>query len=360
MFCHFTVQVAPFCPGDLNQLQHRPVDSTSGTAYRTTPRKTSASNRWEGKSKDDAEGWAAALSLRASQQQYSDSFAGSAGDRDSTPRKKTQGGSEGKGRGGSPATRSQASNYRGGGVGSAIGRRWAPQMNPVTPDIDDHRRPASPLRRGQSPLGSHPDRSASVKPQAAEVRAHGHHPTKQTDGSVQLPEGSHRDTLGYMIKTPWHYRVSQFYDHQSSPFKSQGSSGRNKGGPGALPTGPWDIMGIEGHSGKAKGKRGTGVGLNRPVSEEAARVASEAGVHPAHIQMAKEVLEVGTAHEGGSAAAAAASSGQRGGHGAGMAKVPEILSDDQYPSRLVIITLFHLRGFLFWNLDSIIISRAAA
>ena len=86
-----------------------------------------------------------------------------------------------------------------------------------------------------------------------------------------------RDTLGLMMRTPQHYLVSQFYDNKSSPFKTpemHGSRGGHHGG----------------HQGSGGG--GGIIGLSRPVGVEAVRTAMEAGVLPAHAQMAHEVLQV--------------------------------------------------------------------
>jgi hypothetical protein len=77
-----------------------------------------------------------------------------------------------------------------------------------------------------------------------------------------------------MMRTPQHYLVSQFYDNKSSPFKPQKGDREGDGG-GTL----W------------LGHRG-GIGLSRPVSEEASRTALEAGVLPAHAQMMHEVSQV--------------------------------------------------------------------
>ena len=81
-----------------------------------------------------------------------------------------------------------------------------------------------------------------------------------------------------MMRTPQHYLVSQFYDNKSSPFKTPERDRSRSGHHG-------------GHQGSGSGGGGI-IGLSRPVGVEAVRTAMEAGVLPAHAQMAHEVLQV--------------------------------------------------------------------
>ena len=186
-----------------------------------------------------------------------------------------------------------------GGGGAPARRRWAPAAPPTppTPEQMGDRRHSHPQQQQLHPATAAASNAAALKLLGYPARPPKKSPEPQRAPQLASPDDGRadRDTLGYIIKTPQHYRVSKFYDHQASPFGKRRST---SAGGGAAEAGAY----AGGHTGRGGGG---GAGLSRPVSAEAARLAAAAGVLPAHAQMAHEVSQVGTREEGRAAAEAA-------------------------------------------------------
>ena len=208
-----------------------------------------------------------------------------------------------------------------GGGGAPARRRWAPAAPPTPPTPEQMGDRRHPHQQQQQPAIAATSNAAALKLLGYPAHPVAKSPNPQHAPRFASPDAGRadRDTLGYIIKTPQHYRISQFYDHQASPFGKRRSTSAGSGGGGrAAEAGAY-----------AAGKGGErAAGLSRPVSAEAARLAAEAGVLPVHAQMAHEVSQVGTREEGraaaeavAAAAAAGSSPGRRPGDGAQTAVV---------------------------------------
>jgi hypothetical protein len=95
-----------------------------------------------------------------------------------------------------------------------------------------------------------------------------------------------RDMLGYIMRAPYHYRVAQFYEPSTSPFRR-----RHKQAVGTAAAG-----GAGGYLLKVP---------SAAVGQDVARTASQAGLHPSHAQRAHKITQVGTPGEGRAMAEAA-------------------------------------------------------
>lgn len=349
-------QVAPYCPGDLNQLQDRPplmkeeqYGSSGGSGSVTTrkggrgegvarQRSQSGNNRSAGAPLQQPPPASPADPVGVEHRSRCSSAGGCGGGRQ-------QGSSDNEGRRQAERQQQVATKGRGDvtltlGRGAPARKRWAPEA-PPTPTVPEHigeRR--HPRQQQQQPAAAASRNEAALKllgypaPPTPHISAPQHAPRRLASPDAT----SDRDTLEYIIKTPQHYRVSQFYDHQASPFGKQTST--SAGGGGAAAEVGAQVVGRGGAGGAGAG--GGGAGLSRPVSAEAARLAVAAGVLPAHAQMAHEVSQVGT-HEEGHAAAeaahAAAAAAAAGGAPSRRPSVARAAVDDPSPSSARLLRL---------------------